>query len=83
MIEEKLVSRKGDNRNNFEIINFKKNEEKEDFQEKIYNQIIKLINSRKSIIFGPEKSKTAKFISKNYLDVYKILKNYNNNNKSD
>ena len=79
MIEEKLVSRKVDNRNNFEITNFKKNEEKEDFQEKIYNQIMKLINSRKSIIFGPEKSKTAKFISKNYLDVYKILKNYNNN----
>ena len=36
--------------------------------------MIELINKSKSYMLGPEKTATARFISKHYMDVYKILK---------
>ena len=73
MMEKKLVSKKISEINNFELDDVRKIEKKQDSQERIYDQIMNLINAKKSIIFGPEKSKTAKFIAKNYVDVLNIL----------
>ena len=47
---------------------------KERVNELIFNKIVELINSSRSYMLGPEKTATAKFIAKNSLDVYKILK---------
>ncbi|MBY9006674.1 MAG: hypothetical protein KGD63_07940 [Candidatus Lokiarchaeota archaeon] len=76
MMEEKLISKKIGDINNFKLDDVRKIEDEQDSKEGIFNQIMKLINKRKSIIFGPEKSKTAKFIAENYVDVYNIINIY-------
>jgi hypothetical protein len=40
----------------------------------VFEKIIELINKNKSYMLGPEKTSTARFISKHYMDVYEILK---------
>ena len=40
----------------------------------VFKKINALINKSRSYMLGPEKSATARFISKHHMDVYKILK---------
>lgn len=40
----------------------------------VYNKIIHLINQKRLHMLGPEKTKTAKFISENFMDVFLLLK---------
>ena len=74
------MSKKINDLNIFNLEDNRKIEIKQISQERIYNQIMKLINKKKSIIFGPEKSKTAKFIAKNFIDVYNIINKYYKDN---
>ncbi len=74
MLEEKLISKKMNELNDLDSII--DSNELHISQEKIYTQVMKLINKKKTIIFGPEKSKTAKFIAENCMDVYNIIRKY-------
>jgi hypothetical protein len=40
----------------------------------VLEKIVKLINRSRVYMLGPEKTSTARFISKHYMDVYEILK---------
>jgi len=40
----------------------------------VFEKMIELINKSRSYMLGPEKASTARFISKHYMDVYRILK---------
>ena len=40
----------------------------------VFKKIIELINKSRSYMLGPEKTATAKFITRNIMDVYTILK---------
>ncbi len=42
----------------------------------IFDKIIKLINRSRSYMLGPEKTTTARFISRHFMDVYEILKEF-------
>ena len=47
---------------------------KETVNKLIFNKMIELIDSSRSYMLGPEKTATAKFITKNMIDVYMTLK---------
>jgi len=75
LMEEKLVYKNLEYQHNFHrrsILYDRDNEEK--VNELIFNKMIELINSSRSYMLGPEKTATAKFITKNMIDVYMTLK---------
>lgn len=75
LMEEKLVYKNLEYEHNFHkrsILYDRDNEEK--VNELIFNKMIELINSSRSYMLGPEKTATAKFITKNMIDVYMTLK---------
>jgi len=75
LMEEKLVYKNLEYQHNFHkrsILYDRDNEEK--VNELIFNKMIELINSSRSYMLGPEKTATAKFITKNIMDVYMTLK---------
>ena len=74
-MEEKLVYKNLEYQHN----RYKKSilydrDSKKRVDELIFNKMMELINRSRSYMLGPEKTATAKFITKNILDVYKILK---------
>ncbi len=74
-MEEKLVYKNLEYQHNLHrklILHDRDNKEKVD--ELIFNKMIGLINRSRSYMLGPEKTATAKFITKNMIDVYMTLK---------
>jgi len=59
-------------------INLKK--EQEFIEDLIFSNMIQIINQKEKFILGPEKTKIAGFISKNYLEVYLFLDSLLKNN---
>ncbi len=74
-MEEKLVYKNLEYQHNFHkrsILYDRDN--KETVNKLIFNKMIELINGSGSYMLGPEKTATAKFITKNMIDVYMTLK---------
>ena len=74
-MENKLVYKNLEyqhNRHKRSILNDRDNKER--VNELIFNKMIELINRSRSYMFGPEITATAKFITKNIMDVYMTLK---------
>ncbi|MBD3212747.1 MAG: hypothetical protein GF311_09065 [Candidatus Lokiarchaeota archaeon] len=67
------------NLNSFNQAKFKKDSENVQI---IYKKIITLINNTYSYMLGPEKNRTATFISQNYENIYEILKMCKKNHNS-
>jgi len=75
LMEEKLVYKNLEYQHNLHkrsILYDRDNKER--VNELIFYKMIELINRSRSYMLGPEKTATAKFISKNIIDVYVILK---------
>lgn len=75
LMEEKLVYKNLEYQHNLHrklILLDRDNKERDD--ELIFNKVIELINRSRSYMLGPEKTATAKFITRNIIDVYLILK---------
>jgi hypothetical protein len=74
-LEEKIVYEKMDYKHNNHIeLLLVEGEKEEILNYLVFKKMIELINRSRSYMLGPEKTSTARFISKHYLDVYKILK---------
>jgi len=74
-MEEKLVYKNLEYQHNLHkrsILYDKDNNER--VNELIFNKMIELMNNSRSYMLGPEKTATAKFITKNMIDVYMTLK---------
>ena len=75
LMEEKLVYKNLDYQHNlYEKSILYDRDNKERANELIFNKMIELINRSRSYMLGPEKASAARFISKHYMDVYRILK---------
>ena len=75
LMEEKLVYKNLEYEPNLHrklILHDRDNKDRVD--ELIFNKLIELINRSRSYMLGPEKTAIAKFITKNIVDVYLILK---------
>lgn len=81
MSEEKILLKEIKNssrKNLYNRLNLKK--ELNIVKEIIFSNIIEIINQKEKFILGPEKSKVARFISQNYIDIYILLDNLLRNN---
>lgn len=47
----------------------------------VFRGILKIIDSKRTYMLGPEKTEAARFISNHYDDVFKFLENIKQNNK--
>lgn len=75
LMEEKLVYKNLEYQHNLhEKSILYDRDNKERVNELIFNKMIELINRSRSYMLGPEKAVTAKFITKNMIDVYMTLK---------
>ena len=75
LMEEKLVYKNLEYQHNLHKRSILYNRDnKERVNELIFNKMIELINGSGSYMLGPEKTATAKFITKNMIDVYMTLK---------
>ena len=75
LLDEKIIYENVEYKHNYhkELILIDRDKE-EKLKELVFSKMIELINKSKSYMLGPEKTATARFISKHYMDVYKILK---------
>ena len=75
LLEEKIIYKNVEYRFNHhkELILIDRNKERKS-NDLGFKKIIELINKNRSYMLGPEKTSTARFISKHFLDVYEILK---------
>ncbi len=75
LLEKKIIYENVDYNLNLHEKSILNNGDKEDIlKDLVFYKVIELINESRSYMFGPEKAVTARFISKHYIDVYKILK---------
>ncbi len=75
LMEEKLVYKNLEYQHNLHKRSMLSDRDiKERVDELIFNKMIELINGSGSYMLGPEKTATAKFITKNMIDVYMTLK---------
>ncbi|MFX1338452.1 MAG: hypothetical protein ACFFDK_07570 [Promethearchaeota archaeon] len=74
-MEEKIVVEKMEYKHDYHKELFLIDREKEEIlNDLVFKKMIALINKSRSYMLGPEKTSAARFISKHYRDVYKILK---------
>lgn len=75
LLEEKLIFQNVDyNPNNLKELNLIDRDKEGNLNKLVFEKMIELINKSRSYMLGPEKTSTARFISKYYMNVYEILK---------
>jgi len=75
LLEEKIIYENMEYEPNLhKEFNLNNQDKKERMKELIFYKMIELINQSRSYMLGPEKTATARFVSKNSMDVYLMLK---------
>ena len=75
MLEEKIVYENMEYESDIhKELSLKNRDNEKKLNDQVFKKIIELINRSTSYMLGPEKTSTARFISKHYMDVYETLK---------